>query len=62
MPRAAAASARAVPPRAPARPVENIDIARIFEEIADLLEIEGENPFRIRGVPRVDKLRSALRR
>jgi DNA polymerase (family 10) len=31
------------------RPVENIDIARIFEEIADLLEIQGENPFRIRA-------------
>jgi DNA polymerase (family 10) len=29
--------------------VENIDIARIFEEIADLLEIQGENQFRIRA-------------
>ncbi|MGD9046280.1 MAG: DNA polymerase/3'-5' exonuclease PolX, partial [Desulfobacterales bacterium] len=27
----------------------NIDIANIFDEIADFLEIEGENPFRIRA-------------
>lgn len=30
-------------------PVHNADIANIFEEIADLLEIQGENPFRIRA-------------
>ena len=30
-------------------PVHNADIARIFEEIADLLEIQGANPFRIRA-------------
>ncbi len=30
-------------------PVHNADIARVFEEIADLLEIEGANPFRIRA-------------
>jgi DNA polymerase (family 10) len=30
-------------------PVQNIDIADIFYEIADLLEIEGANPFRIRA-------------
>jgi DNA polymerase (family 10) len=30
-------------------PVHNTDIADIFEEIADFLEIEGENPFRIRA-------------
>jgi DNA polymerase (family 10) len=29
--------------------VHNADIAVIFDEIADLLEIEGENPFRIRA-------------
>ena len=29
--------------------VHNIDIANIFDEIADFLEIEGENPFRIRA-------------
>jgi DNA polymerase (family 10) len=27
----------------------NLDIAAAFEEIADLLEIEGENPFRVRA-------------
>lgn len=30
-------------------PVHNTDIADIFDEIADFLEIEGENPFRIRA-------------
>ena len=30
-------------------PVHNADIAAVFEEIADLLEIQGENPFRIRA-------------
>ena len=30
-------------------PVHNIDIANIFDEIADFLEIENENPFRIRA-------------
>jgi len=29
--------------------VENIDYARVFAEIADLLEIQGANPFRIRA-------------
>lgn len=30
-------------------PVHNADIAAVFEEIADLLEIENANPFRIRA-------------
>ena len=30
-------------------PVHNADIARIFEEIADLLELRDENPFRVRA-------------
>ena len=30
-------------------PIHNADIAAVFEEIADLLEIQGENPFRIRA-------------
>jgi DNA polymerase (family 10) len=30
-------------------PVHNADIARVFEEIADLLELGDENPFRIRA-------------
>jgi DNA polymerase (family 10) len=29
--------------------MENLDIARVLEETADLLEIEGANPFRIRA-------------
>ena len=29
--------------------LENIDIARTFDEVADLLEIQGANPFRIRA-------------
>ena len=44
--------AAATVPRLPQRPVrvlENIDVARIFEQIADLLEIQGGNPFRIRA-------------
>jgi DNA polymerase (family 10) len=30
-------------------PLHNEDVAAVFEEIADLLEIEGDNPFRIRA-------------
>jgi DNA polymerase (family 10) len=30
-------------------PLENAEVARIFREIADLLEIEGANPFRVRA-------------
>ena len=30
-------------------PVHNADIARVFEEIADLLELESANPFRVRA-------------
>ena len=30
-------------------PIHNADIAAIFDEIADRLEIRGENPFRIRA-------------
>jgi DNA polymerase (family 10) len=46
------ATARAVERRRPARPrraIENIDIARVFDEVADLLEIQGGNPFRVRA-------------
>jgi DNA polymerase (family 10) len=49
MPRGAAAHARTAASPHPRRQLENIDIARIFEEIADLLEIQGENQFRIRA-------------
>ncbi|MFZ2098946.1 MAG: helix-hairpin-helix domain-containing protein, partial [Oricola sp.] len=30
-------------------PVHNADIAAAFRRLADLLEIEGENPFRVRA-------------
>ena len=29
--------------------MENETIARCFEEIADILDIQGENPFRVRS-------------
>ncbi|MFH1219183.1 MAG: DNA polymerase/3'-5' exonuclease PolX [Candidatus Eisenbacteria bacterium] len=32
--------------------MENIDIARMFDEIADVLELKGDNPFRIRSYRR----------
>ncbi len=28
-------------------PIHNSDVAEIFEKVADLLEIEGENQFRV---------------
>ncbi len=50
--RTAAAKPRPPTPRA-ARPgakrLDNAGIAQCFEDIADLLEIQGENPFRIRA-------------
>ncbi|MGD8478239.1 MAG: helix-hairpin-helix domain-containing protein, partial [Burkholderiales bacterium] len=30
-------------------PVHNSEIADMFEKLADLLEIEGANPFRVRA-------------
>lgn len=35
--------------RPPAAPAHNADIAAAFEEIADILDVEGANPFRIRA-------------
>jgi DNA polymerase (family X) len=35
--------------RTPVARVENAEIARLFRELADLLEIEGANPFRVRA-------------
>jgi DNA polymerase (family 10) len=29
--------------------MDNLDIAKIFEEVADLLDVENENPFRVRA-------------
>ena len=31
------------------RKMQNIDVARVFHEVADLLDIQGANPFRIRA-------------
>jgi len=33
--------------------VKNSDIAKVFQDIADLLELKGENPFKIRAYQRV---------
>ena len=41
-------------------PVHNTDIAGIFDEIADFLEIEGENPFRIRAYRNASRTVSGL--
>lgn len=40
--------------------VHNADIAKVFEEIADLLEIQGENPFRIRAYRNASRLVEGL--
>ena len=29
--------------------MENVDVARLFQQMADLLELRGDNPFRIRA-------------
>ena len=42
-------------------PVHNADIARIFEEIADRLEIQGENPFRVRAYRNAARTVAGLR-
>jgi len=41
-------------------PVHNTDIAGIFDEIADFLEIEGQNPFRIRAYRNAARTLSGL--
>ena len=41
-------------------PVHNTDIADIFEEIADFLEIEGANPFRVRAYRNASRTVSGL--
>ncbi|BAL23813.1 DNA polymerase/3'-5' exonuclease PolX [Azoarcus sp. KH32C] len=43
-------------------PLHNADIAAIFEEIADLLEIEAANPFRIRAYRRAARVVGELGR
>jgi DNA polymerase (family 10) len=42
--------------------VRNAEIAQVFEEIADLLEIQGENPFRIRAYRNAARLFRDLKR
>ncbi len=42
-------------------PVHNADIARVFEEIADLLELGDENPFRVRAYRNAARIVSDLR-
>ena len=36
-------------------PVHNTDVAKIFEMMADLLEIEGANQFRVRAYRSADR-------
>jgi DNA polymerase (family 10) len=43
-------------------PVHNADIAKIFEQIADLLEIEDANPFRVRAYRNAARTVSSLAR
>jgi DNA polymerase (family 10) len=40
--------------------MENVDVARTFQQIADLLEIRGENPFRIRAYRNAARTLEAL--
>ena len=42
-------------------PVHNADIARCFEELADLLELRDENPFRVRAYRNAARLVGDLR-
>ncbi len=41
-------------------PIHNHDIAEIFEKVADLLEIEGANPFRVRAYRNAARVVSGL--
>ncbi|HJV84386.1 MAG TPA: DNA polymerase/3'-5' exonuclease PolX [Noviherbaspirillum sp.] len=40
--------------------IHNADVAAIFQQIADLLEIEGDNPFRIRAYRNAARMLSTL--
>ena len=53
--------ARSPAPATGRTPLRNADIAVVFEEIADLLEIEGENPFRIRAYRNAGRVLRGLR-
>ena len=41
-------------------PIENAEVARRFREVADLLEIEGANPFRVRAYRRAARTVESL--
>ncbi len=41
-------------------PIHNHDIADIFEKVADLLEIEGANPFRVRAYRNAARVVSSM--
>lgn len=41
-------------------PIQNAEIAALFDQAAELLEIEGENPFRIRAYRRAARIVEAL--
>ncbi|MBS0518217.1 MAG: DNA polymerase/3'-5' exonuclease PolX [Proteobacteria bacterium] len=41
-------------------PVQNAEIAAMFDQAADLLELEGENPFRIRAYRRAARVMESL--
>ncbi|MFZ0050477.1 MAG: nucleotidyltransferase domain-containing protein, partial [Desulfobaccales bacterium] len=41
-------------------PIHNQDIAEIFEKVADLLEIEGANPFRVRAYRNAARMVSGM--
>ncbi|MFO0695242.1 MAG: DNA polymerase/3'-5' exonuclease PolX [Polyangiales bacterium] len=41
-------------------PIHNADIARLFDRIADLLELAGENPFRVRAYRNASRMLSGL--
>jgi DNA polymerase (family 10) len=43
-------------------PVNNVDIVLVFDEIADLLELQDANPFRIRAYRRASRMLSELPR
>jgi DNA polymerase (family 10) len=48
-PKLAAAKPGTAPAKAPPRKLSNREIAQAFDDIADLLDIKGDNPFRIRA-------------
>src|SRR5512143_577565 len=46
----------------PSMPIHNNDVAGIFDELADLLEIKGENQFRVRAYRNAARTVSSLSR